>query len=778
MVRLRLDDGAARIVARDLATGAVQVTDETGNDITPQYRDPGETDQLGRRLFELDRHQFEEISTVSLDGLRRTVGNGTLIHLLHRGRIPGPPSEEETPDPAPPSRGPSLSTPEEEAGPEPESDSEEPLHIFRSPSEEMEYVHAGFLATRSPSPTDPASLPVSSPAHLPAEVAPHLGSDVALSDTSLTIDEVDDFRLDDTTRLRRLKAALDTLDVRLEQKAKALQAHSERLGAFRSEGDRLAMLTGAEPKDVENLEMLLDVMSTAQERRDRVRVREQHFRRELSERQRNPERVLRLCSRFERLSEEDLRFLNSYRREETVRRGNQALVRSESRLDESRIEAILQTRTRESRPAVVPLGVAIFGLLTSTVLHLFPGLQLVAIGSLVVGFAGAVIGAAILWRAKRTGENDRNVLFTSLRKKSEQLEEIEQESRVARQRMAEVAGKLGIEDPEQLPDLYEEWEAAREDGRELERFARQGREIDAEIVKVREKLGSFIVENGRGQDPTTMTAEELEAMRRDYVRFFEIQRELKAAEEEASGLESDLAQVEVERAGFRDRIGDLLGIAGLEPGEDLDEAIERHAMRRPAGIPNGETAPDGAGEAPERETLTADAGMASLRPEPEGDASWVPAVSARAEAILRRFLPEARELEIDLDLSPSVRLDARGPRLSFPELAVSLSEGTLDQVCLALRLAIVETLSASGERVPVLLDDPLVRCDDQGCVQAMEFLVTDLSTRGQAVLLTCHELRARWFLHQFPQHQARLIEIADPARRDPSSDSSVDCRSS
>jgi uncharacterized protein YhaN len=86
----------------------------------------------------------------------------------------------------------------------------------------------------------------------------------------------------------------------------------------------------------------------------------------------------------------------------------------------------------------------------------------------------------------------------------------------------------------------------------------------------------------------------------------------------------------------------------------------------------------------------------------------------------------------------------------------------VDQVCLALRLAIVETPSPSGETVPTFLDDPLVRADDARHDCALRFLVEDASERGQILLMTAHEVRVKWFLHQFPQLRDRVTSIAPP----------------
>jgi uncharacterized protein YhaN len=62
------------------------------------------------------------------------------------------------------------------------------------------------------------------------------------------------------------------------------------------------------------------------------------------------------------------------------------------------------------------------------------------------------------------------------------------------------------------------------------------------------------------------------------------------------------------------------------------------------------------------------------------------------------------------------------------------SDGTVDQLYLSLRLAVAETLVP---HVPLILDDALVRFDDQRLEQAMGLLKEEAKHR-QVVLFTCH----------------------------------------
>jgi uncharacterized protein YhaN len=67
-----------------------------------------------------------------------------------------------------------------------------------------------------------------------------------------------------------------------------------------------------------------------------------------------------------------------------------------------------------------------------------------------------------------------------------------------------------------------------------------------------------------------------------------------------------------------------------------------------------------------------------------------------------------------------------------------LSQGTVDQIYLALRLAMVESMSENNEKVPMLLDDPFANYDDQRLTRAMH-LLSRVAETNQILLFTCRE---------------------------------------
>jgi uncharacterized protein YhaN len=70
----------------------------------------------------------------------------------------------------------------------------------------------------------------------------------------------------------------------------------------------------------------------------------------------------------------------------------------------------------------------------------------------------------------------------------------------------------------------------------------------------------------------------------------------------------------------------------------------------------------------------------------------------------------------------SVRL--QGPVTSSPVALTRLSLGTVEQVYLLLRAAVVEIFAENGESIPLLLDDPLVHADARRMANALQILDT------------------------------------------------------
>ena len=101
------------------------------------------------------------------------------------------------------------------------------------------------------------------------------------------------------------------------------------------------------------------------------------------------------------------------------------------------------------------------------------------------------------------------------------------------------------------------------------------------------------------------------------------------------------------------------------------------------------------------------------------------------EMTLRRFERLEADIDDDRPILTGVRTD--GKRVP----AHGMSEGTRDQLFLALRLAAVETSCATNEPLPFIVDDVLVQFDDKRTAAGLRVLA-DVAARTQIVLFTHH----------------------------------------
>lgn len=98
------------------------------------------------------------------------------------------------------------------------------------------------------------------------------------------------------------------------------------------------------------------------------------------------------------------------------------------------------------------------------------------------------------------------------------------------------------------------------------------------------------------------------------------------------------------------------------------------------------------------------------------------------------------ELLISRELRITIRIPQTASLNDDPERR--LSKGTVDQIYLALRLALVRSLSEDGESIPLLLDDPFANYDDARLQRALD-LLQRIGETNQVLLFTCREDVAR-----------------------------------
>ena len=89
------------------------------------------------------------------------------------------------------------------------------------------------------------------------------------------------------------------------------------------------------------------------------------------------------------------------------------------------------------------------------------------------------------------------------------------------------------------------------------------------------------------------------------------------------------------------------------------------------------------------------------------------------------------------DLEVTVR---EGDSLTDRPLAL-LSQGTADQLYLALRLAVADLVLPTPQSCPLILDDALITFDDAHLGQALDLLL-ELSRDRQVLLFTCQKREA------------------------------------
>ncbi len=110
----------------------------------------------------------------------------------------------------------------------------------------------------------------------------------------------------------------------------------------------------------------------------------------------------------------------------------------------------------------------------------------------------------------------------------------------------------------------------------------------------------------------------------------------------------------------------------------------------------------------------------------------------------------------------SLAVSLRVPELGAVVPAERLATSTRSLAHLFLRAGIARLVSRSGEKVPLLLDEPLAQCDQGQQERALDFLAR-LAEETQVVLLTKEEhLKARFekALSSSPQNELHVLKVA------------------
>lgn len=117
---------------------------------------------------------------------------------------------------------------------------------------------------------------------------------------------------------------------------------------------------------------------------------------------------------------------------------------------------------------------------------------------------------------------------------------------------------------------------------------------------------------------------------------------------------------------------------------------------------------------------------------------FAPRISALANAFFHA-LTEDRYAKLLLDEDFHLRVTTSNS--STLRVSEALSHGTVDQLYLSVRLAMVQLLLREG--IPMVLDDALVNFDDLRAEKAVNLLKNQAKSR-QILLFTCHHRESRW----------------------------------
>ena len=97
----------------------------------------------------------------------------------------------------------------------------------------------------------------------------------------------------------------------------------------------------------------------------------------------------------------------------------------------------------------------------------------------------------------------------------------------------------------------------------------------------------------------------------------------------------------------------------------------------------------------------------------------------------------------DLGLARTFEATATPEGTLIPRSALALSRGTVEQLYLAVRLAVCQLTLSGEEPAPLVLDDALVNFDDERMALALE-LLKELGAERQILLFSCHSREAAW----------------------------------
>ena len=301
----------------------------------------------------------------------------------------------------------------------------------------------------------------------------------------------------------------------------------------------------------------------------------------------------------------------------------------------------------------------------------------------------------------------------------------------------EIAENYGSEDPESWLLLAKSYsEDCRDYEQAQSRYLNSQAELDGRMGLLRQKIAKVTHDRG------------LESCRRDWEGVAAAWEELTAASREQQRWEQQLQVLRaMAKTSEKPAFPDVLRYTEAETARLLSDALaEQHMLQNRLGQYQGRMEQLG-----QKQTLLFQLGRVNdriaqlekryaaltLAQNTLAEASaqlqrrFAPRIASRAQELMSAFTG-GRYDRLTLGEDLSLRAGTGGETTTRE--AMWRSDGTVDQLYLALRLAVAEVLTPEA---PLVLDDALVRFDDARTKAALEVLRTVGEDR-QIILFTCH----------------------------------------
>ena len=302
----------------------------------------------------------------------------------------------------------------------------------------------------------------------------------------------------------------------------------------------------------------------------------------------------------------------------------------------------------------------------------------------------------------------------------------------------EIAENYGSEDPESWLLLAKSYsEDCRDYEQAQSRYLNSQAELDGRMGLLRQKIAKVTHDRG------------LESCRRDWEGVAAAWEELTAASREQQRWEQQLQVLRaMAKTSEKPAFPDMLRYTEAETARLLSDALaEQHMLQNRLGQYQGRMEQLGRREALLSQLERVNGRIAQLEQsyaaltlaqETLTEASaqlqrrFAPRIASRAQELMAAFTG-GRYDRLTLGEDLSVRAGTGGEATTRE--AMWRSDGTVDQLYLALRLAVAEVLTPEA---PLILDDALVRFDDARTKAALEVL-RSVGENRQIILFTCHE---------------------------------------